>query len=361
MEKGQALGFPLRAENDTESILKKFQQGKAPDAAYLRKLGSVVPKHNGFTAGTNRRVLSAHDLKRTQGCYYSAALKQWIDDAVLMPKIKGCDWASLADDIRAGIVLLTPENRLTLCRSLSELVHLLESHGCAHRDLSSGNVFIDTNTWSVNLIDFDGLFHRSLQMPARTTPGTDGYIAGFVWNNGTANTRATWCSLADRLALAVLNTEFLIAEKESPLAADGGLFEQQELRSRSGKTLSLAHAKLQDVYPNAVPLFEAAIKSNCYEECPSPEEWMQVCLAATVQYTSIQAFGQVESGYFTKVLQQCRPATPIWPAPQLNDLPLQPCILPSEKKSTSSMLNSMKLLVPENIRSIASRSWLDSD
>jgi hypothetical protein len=110
-----------------------------------------------------------------------------------------------------------------------------------------------------------------------TTISTEGYIAPFVWTNGSPDVSKTWHPNADRFALTVLIVEILTPEQGTPRHEDGALFRQQELCCRSGPTLERAARKLQEDWPGAFALFDAAMRSRRYEDCPSPEDWIQFC------------------------------------------------------------------------------------
>jgi len=149
VERGQAGAVMLSAQDGARWVLKKFHQGRCPGESYVRGVGPLLPRHDGFLSGTNRRVLSPADLKKAPGCYFSRELAVWLDGTILMPRVAGVDWASVADDVRDGNLDFQRDQRLTICRNMAELVRLLEASGCAHRDISSGNVFIETGTWGV--------------------------------------------------------------------------------------------------------------------------------------------------------------------------------------------------------------------
>jgi serine/threonine protein kinase len=156
----------------------------------------------------------------------------------------GVDWAALADALREGKAELDPPQRIALCRGLAQLVQALEAAQCAHRDLSSSNVFIEPATLALALIDFDSLFHPSLTMPANTTCGTLGYTAPWAWRQDQLSGAATWSPAADRYALAILCAEFLLMDVGAALTAEGGMFDQDELRARQGPGVSAALARL---------------------------------------------------------------------------------------------------------------------
>ena len=309
-EGGQAKVFYLESEQDnTRWILKKFKQGQGLDDSYLKTVGQVLPNHPSFQSGTDRSILSSNSIDTTNGYYHNDTLKRWLDGSVLTPCVVGSDWSFVADELREGDCVLDKQQRLTLCRKLSEIVRELEKNNCAHRDLSCGNVFICLDTLDVVLIDFDGVFHPNLVVPFRTTCGSEGYIAPFVYEHGSANVRTTWCTHADRFALALLNVEFLLLGKGSPLTFDGGMFDQDELCSRHGKQLGEIGHKLASEYPKAFSLFDAALNSNDFSCCPSPDAWIAFCDSAlNEKVPSLSELEAVDTGFFDAVLQKIRAA-----------------------------------------------------
>lgn len=355
VERGQAAALILLAEDGSVWILKKFHPGRCPDLPYLSAISGILPRHDGLLSGTQRRLLTGSDLKRSKGRYYCSQLSRWIDRSVMMPQVQGVDWATIADDLRDGSLQLDRDQRVALCRALAQLSQLLESSGCAHRDFSSGNVFIDTAAWKVLLIDFDSLYHVSLQMPAATTCGTDGYTGPFVWRNGRASPDATWCTEGDRFALALLCAEFLVLEKDAPLGAEGGMFDQQQLRARSGSTLRLARERLKKEFPDALGLFDTALGSQSCADCPAPDKWLSFCdavLGPTVQPAALNAFENARLDDFTRILQRRIPAAPVWPAPLLDELPEDAVLPPVTLQSLIPLpedpwTKSTELSVPE--------------
>ena len=321
IQKGQAEVFWLIDEDGNSWVLKKFHTGRRPETAYLETVSSLLPQHDGFMCGTSREVLSSASLGKATGTYHSRKLSRWLDGTILMPQINGLDWASLADDLRDGMLTVDKAQRLAICRSLSELVLLLEQIDGAHRDLSSGNVFINMNDSSVSLIDFDSLYHPSLAMPKVTTCGTVGYAPPYAWQAGVLDAAATWTAGADRYALAILTVEFLILSEASPLSGEGGMFDQDELRTVSGKSIEIARKALSSEFSEAVRPFEGAISSSNFDDCPSPQDWLAVCSSVQVEPPRLIDVPAVEADYFERILRRQRPAEPLWPAPQLSDMP----------------------------------------
>jgi serine/threonine protein kinase len=173
-QKGQAEAFFLIDDKSGWWLLKKFYSTCKLDRAYLGKVGSLLPKNPGFVCATERQILTKSSLVRGKGYYYSKQLEQWLDETILMPKVNGIDWSTLADEIRDGSINLKQQQRIAICKNLVRLIELLENSHCCHRDLSCGNIFINTDTWDVYLIDFDSFYHRSLPIQLRCCQG--GYL-----------------------------------------------------------------------------------------------------------------------------------------------------------------------------------------
>lgn len=325
-QKGQAEAFFFIDDNCNWWILKKFHNNRNLDRSYLNRVGSILPRDNSFACGTQRQVLSRGLLRQTMGYHYSTELDTWLDGTVLMPKVAGLDWADLADEIRDGKVCLDELQRVTLCRNLTRLVQILEDHQCAHRDFSCGNVFIDSKTLQVSLIDFDSLYHPSLRMPRATTCGTTGYTPHHAWNNGNLDPRRTWCERADRYALTLINAEFLLVKPGAKATGEGGIFDQDELRRQSGTGINSIMRQLKSKYPHAAHLLEATIHSSYIKDCPSPQDW-DGCFTTTPSLTSatpcLDDLMDIPPGYFANRLNKCRIAAPLWPAPSLSQMPMK--------------------------------------
>jgi serine/threonine protein kinase len=270
--RGQAAAYFLSDSNKSQWILKKFLPSCKPDGNYIKSIQSIIPQARGFESGYRRRVLECGSVSRAG--YHPAEFLTWIDSTILMPRIPGWDWAYLADQIRDGDVDLTREQRLLICKNLSEKAALLERHDIAHRDMSATNVFIDTNTWEVHLIDWDSLYHSRFLMPSNTTYGTNGYTAPYVMFNRVEDPARTWQALSDRFSLAILNTEFLLMERGSALTGDGGMFDQQEIYKSDGPGIRKILSKARRQFPEAARMLENALRARSCDECPSPDQWL---------------------------------------------------------------------------------------
>lgn len=322
-QKGQATAYFFRDRSGNWWILKKFHQACPLDRSYLKSVSVLLPAHEGFICGTSRQILVSGDLIKSPGHYYTIPLNQWLDGTILMPQVRGQDWSNLADDLRDGKIQLDIGQRMILCYHLAFLISLLEDSQCAHRDLSCGNVFIDPATLQISLIDFDSFYHPSLVMPAATTCGTVGYTAPFVWHSGHLDPNWTWCRQADRFALALLVSEFLLVDSTSKATGEGGLFDQEELRQRRGSGLDIIYQRLLGPYSEALKLLKAAIHSPDCQHCPGPQDWLQLFArqkAASVTCPALDDVPALSADYLSAILAQTRPAAPLWTAPPLPPL-----------------------------------------
>ena len=339
VQKGQAEVYWLEDNHHHCWILKKFHPGRCPDRQYLTEIARLLPSVDNFRCGTERQVLSKHALTKSRGSYFDHSLSRWLDLTVLMPKIHGIDWAAVADELRDGNLHLEPAHRLTLCRNLATLVKTLELYQLAHRDLSSGNILIVMKTLTINLIDVDSIYHPQLTLPEFTTCGTEGYTAPLVWHSGKPNAQATWCEHADRFSLAILLVEFLVLDKHAPLAHEGGMFHQEEIRQNAGRNLKQIIQKLKSEYPLALPLLEAALQSRNFTDCPSPEAWLRFCdtVLASMTPPRLDDLENVAPDFFINLLKQKIAEAPVWPVPSLSDWPLDVPVLPTTTATSVSL------------------------
>jgi serine/threonine protein kinase len=321
IQKGQAESICLLGQDGGKWILKKFHKGRGLDRPYLMAVSSLLPELEEFKAGTQRQILSSQTLTRARLCYYSSDLAAFLDDTILMPQVIGIDWSELADEIRQGCVQLSRTRRIQLCRNLIDMVAALERNHCCHRDLSSGNVFIDVTTWKTYLIDFDSFFHVSLAMPRATTSGTMGYVPPFAWRIGVLDPKQTWCLYADRYALSILIVEFLILDTSSPLTAEGGMFKQDELSACSGPGLDAARRALMSQWPSVADLFDAAIHSPDCQSCPSPHDWQQALCGSLARAPKLQEVEYIPSDYFKVALSMATSSGRCWRPPALSEIP----------------------------------------
>jgi|GEM_PF-3459514 len=314
--RGQAQAFYLHDAGKRVWILKKFLPGRNPDAQYIKAIQALIPPHTGFESGYQRKVLSRASVAGST--LPTADFPTWIENTILMPRVTGSDWAYIADKVRDGKISLSPEQRLLLCRNLSEKVSILESNHLSHRDLSSTNVFIDTNTWDVHLIDWDSIYHPGLNIPPNTTFGTNGYIAPFIRVNGTEDSRVTWTHGADRFSMGVLNIEFLSVERNSPVTGDGGLLNQDEIYNSGGSGINKLIGGLKRDFSNALGLFDRILRAKNFDECPCPDEWKALGVGVTAP--SLKDVYDPQADFLTFIQQLQKVPEIQRPAPNLHNI-----------------------------------------
>jgi len=327
IKRGQGENYLLEASDNDRRILKKFNEGRALDRSYLEKVSVLLPSDPAFLSGKERRVLTPGDLQQTNGSYHQKDLAAWLDGTLLMTQVSGFDWATIADELREGRLQLTRSQRVSLCRDLARITGLLERACISHRDYSSSNVFIKKDECRVALIDYESTYHPSLVMPHATTCGTSGYTAHHTWWGSGLDPKRTWCQRADRYALCILVVEFLILDKGAPLTAEGGMFDQDELRARTGHKLNHFKKMLAAQYPEPALLFDRVLNSRSFEDCPSPEEWTRACdkIAAPSSPAPQPPDSQFRlRDFLAKIWGSKRAAAPLWPAPRLAELPDEP-------------------------------------
>ncbi len=268
--KGQAEVFFLKSADNQGWVLKKFNTGKLPDKNYLNAIKGLLPQGDTFACGNQRQILVRKSLVKSAGSYYAKELADFLEDTILMPQIRGCDWYSLVEKISNGPLKLTDSQRLNICANLAKAVKQLEDRGISHRDLSGGNIFVEPSSGKISLIDFDSLYHKSLKLTSMTTIGTEGYISPFV----KVDSKVSYCKFADRFALTMLCCEFLVRDKSSKIYHDGTIFDQRQLYQRKGQSIDYVRGRLKQKYPTAFEMFNMAISSNSFEDCPSPDRWI---------------------------------------------------------------------------------------
>jgi len=273
--KGQASVFFLKQHPHGHVwLLKKFAPSRRPSDEYLGAVTRRLPGGAGFFTCTQRRLLTAKHLDWWQSGFKDRALPGWLEGTILMPKVPGAAWASVADDLRDGSAALTLNDRLTASLSLVGCIERLEAASCCHRDLSSLNVFIAPNG-RVYLIDFDSLYHPALPFQPNTTAGTMGYIAPFTRGAaGLWEAPLSWCAGADRFALAVLIAEFLLVGPDSPPPReDGSLFAQAELDPPETGSVQHHIECLAKTSEDCAALLGQTLAATSFETCPPPQEW----------------------------------------------------------------------------------------
>ena len=127
----------------------------------------------------------------------------------------------------------------------------------------------------------------------------------------------------------------MVLGKGTPIVAEGGIFSQDDLRARSGQTIDRALGALNGAFPSAAGLLRAALNSQGFDQCPSPEDWLNFCQSVPGvghKPPSLAELEEVEEDFFLNLLRRQRPPAPLWPSPSLAEMPLVdlrwPCPVP---------------------------------
>jgi len=179
-------------------LIKKFAPSRRPSDHHLLAVSRCIPGQAGFFTCTQRRILQANHLDQRFSGFKHPELVRWIDGTILMPRVPGSPWISVAETLCDNDFTFSWRQRLKIGSNLATCIALLESCDCSHRDLSSTNVFV-TPEGDIYLIDWDCLYHPELEYEPNTTAGTNGYIAPFMrTTTGQWQAQRSWCQHADR-------------------------------------------------------------------------------------------------------------------------------------------------------------------
>ena len=276
IQKGQATVLFLEQVPQGHTwLIKIFTPGRRPTDAYLLAVEHCLPGSAAFLACTQRRLLTREHLDLRASSYKNSALPGWAEGAVLIPKVPGTTWSSVAEDLRDGVLQMPLFVRLRLGVALARCIDILEAGQCSHRDLSGTNVFVDEEG-RVWLIDFDCLYHPDLPFQPNTTVGTLGYVAPFLKvTRGHPDPALSWRPCADRFALAVLIAEILLTGPDlGPPQEDGTLFSQAQIDEPGNHFVREIISRLKGLSKSCGSLLERAFGSLTFEACPSPQEWI---------------------------------------------------------------------------------------
>lgn len=275
--KGQAAVYFLRQQpHGNVWLLKRFSPGRRPSDAYLDSVPHCLPGSIAFFTCTQRRMIDAKLIDRRYSGFRSSELGEWLTGTMLMPKVPGAPWSSIADSLRDREIELAFERRLSAAANLAECVQRLEDGGCAHRDLSSGNLFLDDNA-RVFVIDWDSVYHGRLPFQPNTTVGTAGYTAPFTRGpRGHFEATRSWCPAADRYALGILIAELLLTRPElGPPHEDGSLFAQAQLDDPGHEFVRDQAETLCRLNLECGVLLLKTLRADSFTECPSPATWLR--------------------------------------------------------------------------------------
>ncbi|MBN1181630.1 MAG: hypothetical protein JXB49_05025 [Bacteroidales bacterium] len=215
--------------------------------------------------------------------------------AVLMPWMKGQSWYNTISQK----TVVSPENSLSLARSLVEVLAGLEQRRMAHCDLSASNFIYSDNHQHVELVDLEEMFGKGLKTPDSIPAGTSGYTPKWIMDSG------CWSAGCDRFSAGILISEILAWRDErirdmtfgetffegATPTSDGDFGHKTE---RHGLMLQV----LGEIHPRLAELFEQVWLANGIEDCPRIEEWHKALEGSPVLLIEPQLldFGRFKEG-----------------------------------------------------------------
>jgi len=263
----QAIVYQLVAQDDEKRALKVFK------ARYrLPAMVSLTDKLGPFANLSGLHVCYRVVLTPQR---HGDLLRQYPDltYAVLMPWVEGPTWMEVLLEERA----LTPEQSLSLARSLAETLATMEQRGLAHCDLSGSNIMLPVLAQSpipsprspIVLVDVEQLYGPGLERPELLPGGSPGYAHRNAPDG-------LWSSTADRFAGAVLLAEMLgwCDERVREAAWGENYFDPSEMQ-QDNERYSVLVAALQERWGAGVAtLFGQAWRSEILMDCPAFGEWL---------------------------------------------------------------------------------------
>ncbi|RLC79382.1 MAG: hypothetical protein DRJ03_23590 [Chloroflexi bacterium] len=204
--------------------------------------------------------------------------------AMLMPWIEGPTWMEALVQKQ----VLTPEESLTLARSLAAILAQMEEQGLAHCDLSGPNVMLPPDG-GVALVDVEEIYGPEFEQPEALPSGSSGY------GHRTAG-EGLWGPNADRFAGAVLLAEMLgwCDERVREAAWGEQYFAGGEVQQKGGRYHLLIEALREQWGESVTGLFEQSWRSDALKDCPAFEEWLAALPEGVGEATVIIETGETE-------------------------------------------------------------------
>ena len=202
-----------------------------------------------------------------------------LEYALLMPWLSWKTWAGLMRSPEASLAY-TQEVALDLARATVRILCELEQRGCAHADISGGNIMYSPDFKKVELLDLEGVYMPGLAPPKRLSYGSPGY------QHRKPGRQGQWTEYGDRFAGAMLLTEMLtwwhpVLRAQVPPDAVS-LFLPEELQTQGGIRWKIARDVLWSFAPALLDLFDRVWASSSLKQCPDFKQWLALLSAPDV-------------------------------------------------------------------------------
>ncbi len=207
-----------------------------------------------------------------------------LEYSVLMPWVPGSTWY----DILLRKMTLDFDQALRLATALARVLYNLERQGLAHCDVASGNVFLETDTCEVYLVDLEDLYGPTLPRPKEFPGGTEGYRH----RSSPQNSLGQWCAEGDRFAGAVMLAEILAWRKGKEDAIVGAcdgehFFAATEMQDTSCDRYKRLLSALEEVSTEVTALFARAWASGRLVDAPRLREWFSMLERLQAAWTAV--------------------------------------------------------------------------
>lgn len=199
--------------------------------------------------------------------------------AALMPWIEGKTWT----EILLSKEVLSRKQSLDLALAFVSQMVEMEQAGIAHTDLSASNIIVmngdmESESWTMELVDMEGLYAKQLEEPDNLPEGETGYTASFLQEY------PDWSALSDRFSGGILLAEMLGCSSKEVCEAVWGesYFEPFEIQRDCDRYQTLSGV-LEEQYGLEISVLLTRLwNAEQLQQCPAFGEW-QVALTSIVE------------------------------------------------------------------------------
>lgn len=269
MEGGKATVYRLLSDSESDSSGMPQQYAlKVMRPVYsIPELAAITQNLDRLKTLPGLRVCERRCLTPNNA---ASTLQQFpeLTYSTIMPWIKGKPWFECLIHSKEGTFSLTKQKSLTAAKSLCAVVAQLELGGFAHCDLSAGNLVLDPNTFSVDLIDVEDMYASGFQAPSALPAGTPGY-------QHRTSGAGQWSAEADRFSAAILMSEMLALHDPDAVNASHleSFFDPCELQTSNSQRYHVMKKALTLHSAHVANLFDRAWNSDTLLACPRIQEW----------------------------------------------------------------------------------------